>query len=70
MAGVNVSEAMIQLSRLPNPVATGDAVVITRRGRPVVRLVRNAPRRERQFGTMQGASRFRTHPSNRYQTPR
>ena len=54
MIVVNVHEAKTQLSRLLTHVEAGEEVVIARRGRPVARLVRCAPKGKRQFGAMKG----------------
>ena len=51
---VNVHQAKAQLSRLLARVEAGEDVVIARRGQPVVRLVRCAPRSRRQPDTLRG----------------
>ena len=54
MAVVNVSQARTQFSRLLARVEAGEEVVIARRGEPVARLVRYAPRGRRRFAAMKG----------------
>ena len=54
MSVVNVSEAKAQLSQLLAQVAAGEEVVISRRGRPVARLVGYERRGRRKFGAMKG----------------
>ena len=43
MRSVGLAEAKAQLSALLDAVESGDEVVITRRGQPVARLVREIP---------------------------
>jgi prevent-host-death family protein len=43
MRSVGLAEAKAQLSALLDAVESGDEVVITRRGQPVARLVRERP---------------------------
>ena len=43
MRTIGLAEAKAQLSALLDAVAAGDEVVITRRGRPVARLVAEGP---------------------------
>ena len=51
---VNVSQAKSQLSRLIARVEAGEEVVITRRGKPVARLVAYKPRGKRRPGVLKG----------------
>ncbi len=51
---VGVQAAKTQLSKLIDLVEDGEEVIITRRGRPVARLVRTNPRRKPQLGAMRG----------------
>ena len=51
---VNVSQAKTQLSRLIARVEAGEEVVITRRGKPVARLVAYKPRKKRRPGRLEG----------------
>jgi prevent-host-death family protein len=46
METVTLAEAKTQLSRLVALVESGEEVTITKRGRPVVRLVANTPVRQ------------------------
>ena len=50
----NVHQAKTQLSRLLAQAEAGEEVVISRRGKPVARLVACKPRGKRQFGAMAG----------------
>lgn len=47
-------EAKTRLSALVAEVEAGGEVVITRRGRPVARLVRSEPSSARGYGSMRG----------------
>lgn len=51
---VGVHEAKTYLSRLLHDVAAGEEVVITRRGKPVARLVAAARSERRAFGIDRG----------------
>lgn len=51
---VGVHEAKTQLSRLLDDVASGEEVVITRRGQPAARLVAIRPGAHRAFGIDRG----------------
>lgn len=51
---VGVHEAKTNLSRLLDAVASGEEVVITRRGRPAARLVALPAGAARQFGMDRG----------------
>ena len=51
---VNVSQAKSQLYRLIARVEAGEEVVITRRGKPVARLVACKPRGKRRPGVLKG----------------
>ena len=51
---VNVSQAKTQLSRLIARVEAGEEVVITRRGKPVARLVPCKSRGKRRPGILKG----------------
>jgi prevent-host-death family protein len=53
---VTISEARVQLGRLIDCAQRGDAVVITRHGRSVARLVA-AARAPRQLGSLRGKIR-------------
>lgn len=46
MRQVSVAEAKAQLSSLLNAVATGESVLITRRGKPIAELVARRPVRD------------------------
>ena len=52
MVIVNVSQAKAQFSRLISRVEAGDEVLITRRGKPVARLVACKPRKKRLPGRL------------------
>ena len=54
MVVVNVSQAKTQLSRLLARVEAGEEVTITRRGKPVARLVGCQPRKEHRPGRLKG----------------
>jgi prevent-host-death family protein len=49
MREVPASEAKAHLARLLDEVEQGETVVITRHGRPIARIVREAPRRQRDI---------------------
>ena len=51
---VDTYAAKTQLSRLLARVEAGEEIVITRRGKPVARLVPAAPRRPRIIGLLKG----------------
>ncbi|PFG29434.1 type II toxin-antitoxin system Phd/YefM family antitoxin [Paramicrobacterium agarici] len=55
---VNVYEAKTQLSRLIESALRGDDVVIARAGKPVVRLVKWEPPRDRVAGVWEGRVRI------------
>ena len=54
MVVVNVSQAKTQLSRLLARVEAGEEVTITRRGKPVARLIACKPRKERRPDRLKG----------------
>ena len=54
MVVVNVSQAKTQLSRLLARVEAGEEVTITRRGKPVARLIAGKPRKERRPDRLKG----------------
>ena len=54
MTVVSVSQAKAQFSRLIARVEAGEEVTITRRGRPVARLVACKPRGKRRPGVLKG----------------
>ena len=55
MMAVNIHEAKTRLSQLVVEVERGGEVVVSRRGRPVARLVRyEPPKPARAFGAMKG----------------
>ena len=59
MTQVGVSEAKAQFSRLVERAALGEEIVITKRGRPMARLVSlEAPRKPRVPGALQGQIRM------------
>jgi prevent-host-death family protein len=51
---IDTYAAKTQLSRLLARVEAGEEIVITRRGKPVARLVPAAPRRPRIIGLLKG----------------
>jgi prevent-host-death family protein len=51
---VSVHEAKIHLSRLLRRVESGEEIVISRRGKPVAKLVPVAPARRREMGFDRG----------------
>lgn len=56
MTKVNVQEAKTQLSRLISMAEANEEVVITRHGKPVVRLIRVQPNpKPRKLGTWAGS---------------
>mgnify|MGYP001210689245 CR=1 FL=1 len=55
---VNIDEAKAQLSRLIERVLEGDDVAIARANKPVVRLVKWQPARERVPGLWEGQVRI------------
>ena len=54
MVVVNVSQAKTQLSRLLARVEAGEEVTITRRGKPVARLIACKPRKKRRSDRLKG----------------
>ena len=59
MTQVGVSEAKAQFSRLVERAALGEEIVITKRGRPMARLVSlEAPRKPRVLRALQGQIRM------------
>ena len=54
MVIVNVSQAKARFSQLISRVEAGDEVLITRRGKPVARLVACKPRKKRLPGRLKG----------------
>lgn len=52
---VSISDARAQLSRLVDKAATGEDVVVSRNGKPLVRIARlEAPKRRVTFGLLKG----------------
>jgi prevent-host-death family protein len=55
MATVNIYEAKTQLSRLVDQAASGVDVVVSRNGKPLVRITRlESPKRRVRFGVLKG----------------
>jgi prevent-host-death family protein len=55
MATVNIYEAKRRLSRLVDQAASGDDVVVSRNGKPLVRITRlESPKRRIRFGVLKG----------------
>jgi prevent-host-death family protein len=54
MAEVGIKEARAELSRLVDRVQAGEEIVITRRGKPAVRLVPVTPPARRRPNLLQG----------------
>ena len=58
MTNVNMHEAKTRLSQLVVEVERGGEVIVSRRGRPVARIVPYAPQPpRRRFGAMRGQAR-------------
>lgn len=55
---VSVHQAKTHLSRLLDDAIAGKTVIVTRRGRPIVRLTPVEPRGDRVFGSMKGRISF------------
>lgn len=51
---VSVHQAKTHLSRLLDEALAGHTVIVTRRGKPIIRLEPVAPRRRPVFGSMKG----------------
>ena len=59
MDAVNIYEAKTHLSKLVDAAAAGKDVVISRNGRPLVRITRLEPERRRvRFGVLKGKLRI------------
>ena len=54
MTVVSISQAKSQFSRLIACVEAGEEVTITRRGKPVARLIACKPRKKRRPGRLEG----------------
>jgi prevent-host-death family protein len=64
MTEYSVADAKNHLPKLIDRALTGEEIVITRRGKPVVELKPTAPRPELPFGTHEWlAERRRTRPA-------
>lgn len=59
METVNIYEAKTRLSQLVDRAAAGDDVVVSRNGRPLVRITRLSPsKRPIRFGVLEGKIRI------------
>lgn len=55
METVNIYEAKTRLSQLVDQAAAGEDVVVSRSGKPLVRITRlEAPKRQVKFGVLKG----------------
>lgn len=55
MSMVNIYDAKTQLSKLVDRAASGEDVVVSRSGKPLVRITRlEAPKRRIRFGLLKG----------------
>lgn len=54
MKTVNVHEAKTNLSKLLEPVSTGEEIIIARAGKPVARLVAVEARKQVPYGLLKG----------------
>lgn len=55
MEAVNIYDAKTHLSQLVNKAASGEDVVVSRNGKPLVRITRlEAPKRRIKFGLLKG----------------
>ena len=55
MHSVNIYEAKTRLSQLVDQAASGEDVVVSRNGKPLVRITRlEAPKRRIKFGVLKG----------------
>ena len=55
MQSVNIYEAKTRLSQLVDQAASGEDVVVSRNGKPLVRITRlEAPKRPIKFGVLKG----------------
>ena len=55
MAIVNIYDAKTRLSQLVDKAASGEDVVVSRNGKPLVRITRlEAPKRRIRFGVLKG----------------
>ena len=55
MEAVNIYDAKTRLSQLVDKAASGEDVVVSRNGKPLVRITRlAAPRRRIKFGVLKG----------------
>lgn len=55
MESVNIYDAKTQLSQLVDKAAAGEDVVVSRNGKPLVRITRlEAPKRRIKFGLLKG----------------
>jgi prevent-host-death family protein len=60
METVNIYDAKTRLSQLVDKAAAGEDVVVSRNGKPLVRITRlEAPRRRVKFGVLKGKIRVR-----------
>lgn len=51
---INIDEAKAKLSQLVDKAALGEDVVLSRNGRPLVRITQLEPRRRVRFGVLKG----------------
>lgn len=59
METVNIYEAKTKLSQLVDKAASGEDVVVSRNGKPLVRITRLAPaKRQIRFGLLEGKLRI------------
>jgi prevent-host-death family protein len=59
MATVNIYDAKTRLSQLVDKAASGEDVVVSRNGKPLVRITRlEGPRRRIRFGVLKGKVRI------------
>ena len=55
MSTINIYEAKTRLSQLVDQAAAGEDVVVSRNGKPLVRITRlDAPKRRIKFGVLKG----------------
>ncbi|MFA7503680.1 MAG: type II toxin-antitoxin system prevent-host-death family antitoxin [Burkholderiaceae bacterium] len=55
MATVNIYDAKTRLSQLVDKAVSGEDVVVSRHGKPLVRITRlDAPKRRIEFGLLEG----------------
>jgi len=66
MATINIYEAKTRLSQLVDQAAAGEDVIVSRNGKPLVRITRlTDPNRAIRFGLLQGA----IHVSDDFDAP-